>query len=265
LAEKLRLYGLTDFRPRASSASDKSIKQDGKNMPRKVLLKLSGEALQNKGKKGIDPCAIKKIAKEIALAYNPKKTQIAIVIGGGNIWRGGRDGGAGIHRTTSDYIGMLATIINAMALQASLEDLKIPTRMQTAIDISRLAEPFIRRRAVRHLEKGRIVIFAGGTGNPYFTTDTAAALRASEINADILLKATQVDGVYTDDPKKNPKAKPLKKLSFKQAISKNLKFMDSAALGLCFENDIPIGVFSLHKPGNIKNAILKNQVGTIIN
>lgn len=234
-------------------------------MVKTVLLKLSGEALRSKSGKGIDPAELKKIAGEIALAYNPKKVCIAIVVGGGNIWRGGRDAGKTIPRTTSDYMGMFATIINAMAMQASLEKLSIPTRMQTAIEVSQIAEPFIRRRAVRHLEKGRIVIFAGGTGNPYFTTDTAAALRASEINAGILLKATHVDGVYTDDPKKNPNAKPIKKLSFNQAVRKNLKFMDTAALGLCRENNIPIGVFNLHKSGNIKNAILKNKVATIIN
>lgn len=233
-------------------------------MPKTVLLKLSGEALQNKDSKGIDPQALKKIAGEISLAYKPSKVRVAVVVGGGNIWRGGRQEVEAIHRTTSDYIGMLATIINAMALQASLENLNIPTRMQTAIEISQIAEPFIRRKAIRHLEKGRIVIFAGGTGNPYFTTDTAAALRASEINASFLLKATQVEGVYTSDPKKNPKAKPIKKLSFKEAIRRGLKFMDSAALGLCYENNIPIGVFNLHKPGNIKRAILAGQVGTII-
>jgi uridylate kinase len=233
-------------------------------MPKTVLLKLSGESLQSKSKKGIDPAALKKIAREISLAYNPKKVRIAVVVGGGNIWRGGRGQGTTIPRTTSDYMGMLATIINAMALQTSLENMGIPTRIQTAIEVSQIAEPFIRRRAIRHLEKGRIVIFAGGTGNPYFTTDTAAALRASEINASMLLKATQVEGVYTDDPNKNPKAKPIKQLSFKQAISKNLKFMDSAALGLCFENNIPIGVFSLHKSENIKRAILSEKVATII-
>jgi uridylate kinase len=233
-------------------------------MSKTILLKLSGEALQNKTDKGISSLALDKIAREIALAYNPKKVRIAIVVGGGNIWRGGRDAGKTIPRTTSDYMGMLATIINAMAMQTALEKLNIPTRMQTAIEISQIAEPFIRRRAVRHLEKGRIVIFAGGTGNPYFTTDTAAALRASEINASLLLKATQVDGVYTDDPKRNKRAKPIKKISFVQAIRKNLKFMDSAALGLCYENNIPIGVFNLHKPNSIKNAILSGKVATII-
>ncbi|OGR76268.1 MAG: UMP kinase [Elusimicrobia bacterium GWC2_64_44] len=232
-------------------------------MYKRVLLKLSGEALGTPGDcRSISPSSLTFIAKEIASGLK-KGTHLSIVIGGGNIWRGARDGRM-IDRVTSDNMGMLATIINAMALQSALEHEGVTTRVQTSIEISRVAEPFIRRRALRHLEKGRVVIFAGGTGNPYFTTDTAAALRAAEINADVIFKATQVDGVYTGDPKKDPKAKLIKDITYMEAISKGLKFMDASALTLCMENNIPILVFNLHTRGNIRRALAGEQTGTLI-
>ncbi|OGS11886.1 MAG: UMP kinase [Elusimicrobia bacterium RIFOXYA2_FULL_58_8] len=233
-------------------------------MYKRVLLKLSGEALGASGdSRSISPASLTYIAKEIAKGRR-KGTQLAIVVGGGNIWRGARDGHGMIDRVTSDNMGMLATIINAMALQSALEHEGVSTRVQTAIEISRLAEPFIRRRAMRHLEKDRVVIFAGGSGNPYFTTDTAAALRAAEINADVIFKATQVDGVYTGDPKKDPGARLIKDITYMSAISKGLKFMDASALTLCMENHIPILVFNLHKTGNIRKAMAGEKVGTVI-
>lgn len=232
-------------------------------MYKRVLLKLSGEALGTPGDcRSISSPSLTYIAKEIASGLK-KGIYLSIVIGGGNIWRGARDGRM-IDRVTSDNMGMLATIINAMALQSALEHEGVSTRVQTSIEISRLAEPFIRRRAMRHLEKGRVVIFAGGTGNPYFTTDTAAALRAAEINADVIFKATQVDGVYTGDPKKDPKAKLIKDITYMEAISKGLKFMDASALTLCMENNIPILVFNLHTPGNIRKALSGQRTGTLI-
>lgn len=232
-------------------------------MYKRVLLKLSGEALGTPGdSRSISSPSLTYIAKEIASGLR-KGTHLAIVIGGGNIWRGARDGRM-IDRVTSDNMGMLATVINAMALQSALENEGVSTRVQTSITISQLAEPFIRRRALRHLEKGRVVIFAGGTGNPYFTTDTAAALRAAEINADVIFKATQVDGVYTGDPKKDPKAKLIKDITYMSAISKGLKFMDASALTLCMENHIPILVFDLHRSGNIRKALSGQKLGTLI-
>jgi len=233
-------------------------------MYKRVLLKLSGEALGAPGdSRSINPPSLTYIAKETAKGVR-KGVSLAIVIGGGNIWRGARDGHGMIDRVTSDNMGMLATIINAMALQSALEHEGVSTRVQTSIEISRLAEPFIRRRAMRHLEKGRVVIFAGGTGNPYFTTDTAAALRAAEVNADVIFKATQVDGVYTGDPKKDPRAKLIKDITYMAAISKGLKFMGASALTLCMENNIPILVFDLHVPGNIRKALSGEKVGTLI-
>lgn len=232
---------------------------------KRILLKLSGEALSmfSDERKSITPEALNYIAGEIKSAYDGKN-QIAIVVGGGNIWRGAKDGHGKIDRVTSDNMGMLATVINAMSIQSALENLGINTRVQTAIEISRIAEPFIRRRAIRHLEKGRIVIFAGGTGNPYFTTDTAAALRAAEINANLIIKATQVDGVYTADPKKDSMAKLIREISYIDAIKQGLKFMDASALTLCMENHIPIRVLNLHKKGNISRAIKGEKVGTLI-
>ena len=230
---------------------------------KRVLLKLSGEALRGPETYGIHPASLTHIAKEIQKAHR-KRLQLAVVIGGGNIWRGAGDHGRAIDRVTADNMGMLATIINALALQDALDHLKVPTRVQTSIEISKLAEPFIRRRAIRHLEKGRVVIFAGGTGNPYFTTDTTAALRAVEIGAEILLKATKVDGVYTDDPQKNPRAKLLKQLTFMEAIRKRLKIMDTSALSLCMDNNVPVQVFSLASNGNIAKAAAGQKVGTLI-
>lgn len=232
-------------------------------MPKRILLKLSGEALAAEKTRGLTPVCLKNIALEIKSAL-ATKCQLAIVIGGDNIWRGVRDGGGIIDRINSDNMGMLATIINALALQSALEEINVPTRVMTAINIDKLAEPFIRRRAIRHLEKGRVVIFAGGTGSPFFTTDTGAALRASEIKADFLLKATQVDGVYDSDPRKNPKAKLIKKITYADAIKKGLEFMDTAALALCLENKLPLKVFNLHKKGNIKLAVSGKDIGTTI-
>ncbi len=231
---------------------------------KRVLLKLSGEALITEGNRGINPQALKEIATELAEAYKQSNCELSIVIGGGNVWRGVRDGGGVIDRVNSDSMGMLATVINAIALQSAIEEAGVPTRVLTSINIYQLAEPFVRRKALRHLEKGRIVIFAGGTGNPFFTTDSAAALRASEINADVLLKATQVDGVYDSDPRKNPDAKLINKITYAEAISKQLQFMDTAALALCLENKVPVQVFNLHKKGNIQKALCGEEVGTVI-
>ena len=230
---------------------------------KRVLLKISGEAFRGPERYGIDADSVHAMAKEISTAINPK-IQLAIVVGAGNIWRGTSNQAEGIDRVTADYMGMIATLLNAMALQDALEKMGIPTRVQSAIEISKLAEPYIRRRAVRHLEKGRIVIFAGGTGNPYFSTDTTAALRAVEIDADVLLKGTQVDGVYTADPRKDPKAKRLKELTAMDAISKRLRVMDTTAFSLCMDNKLPIIVFNLYKSGNIRRLIAGESVGTLI-
>ena len=231
---------------------------------KRVLLKLSGEALINEGHRGINPQALKEIAEEIADAYRCGNCELTIVLGGGNIWRGVRDGGGVIDRVNSDNMGMLATVINALALQSALEEAGAPTRVLTSINIYQLAEPFVRRKALRHLEKGRIVIFAGGTGNPFFTTDSAAALRASEINADVLLKATQVDGVYDSDPRKNPDAKKYDTLSFHDVLEKELGVIDSQAASICMENEIPLLVFSLSEPENMVRAIFGEVIGTTI-
>lgn len=212
---------------------------------------------------GIEPETVSYIASEIE---NAKKqgVEIAIVIGGGNIFRGMEASTKGMDRATADYMGMLATIINALALQNALEKLRVPTRVQSAIEMREIAEPYIRRRALRHLEKGRIVIFAAGTGNPFFTTDTAAALRAIEIGADIILKATKVDGVYSQDPIKDPHAKRYDTISYMEVLEKGLNVMDTTAISLCMDNDIPIMVFNLKGRGNIKNAISGKKVGTLV-
>jgi len=230
---------------------------------RRVILKMSGEVLTGTHRYGIDPKVMKYFAREIRDAYS-LGVQIAIVVGGGNIWRGISPFAQEVDRVTADYMGMLATIINGLALQDSLEEIGIPTRVQTAIEIAKLAEPFIRRRAIRHLEKKRIVIFAGGTGNPYFTTDTASALRAVEIGAEIILKGTKVDGVYDKDPIKYKNAKKFDSLTFMEAINRQLKVVDATALSLCWENKIPILVFNMNKPGQIKRIIRGEQIGTII-
>ncbi len=230
---------------------------------KRVLLKLSGEALMGDRGYGIDPETVNYIADEI---YNARKlgAEIAIVIGGGNIFRGMEASTKGMERATADYMGMLATVINALALQNALEKLNIPTRVQSAIEMREIAEPYIRRRALRHLEKGRIVIFAAGTGNPFFTTDTAAALRAIEIGAEIILKATKVDGVYSADPVKDPHAKKYDTISYIDVLKKGLSVMDTTAITLCMDNDIPIMVFNLRGKGNIQNAISGKKVGTLV-
>lgn len=230
---------------------------------KRILLKLSGEALGGKQGFGICPETVAGMARQIA-ELRDLGVQVVIVVGGGNIFRGLEGEGAGIDRVTGDYMGMLATIINALALQNSLEHLKVETRVQTAIEMSEVAEPFIRRRAMRHLEKGRVVIFGGGTGNPYFSTDTAAALRANEIGADIILKATRVDGIYDSDPEKNPKAKRFREISYLDCLQKQLRVMDSTAFSLCLDNKMPIVVFDLFKPHNLRNVVLGKKVGTLV-
>ena len=237
-----------------------------KNKPafKRVLLKISGEALAgpHQGHR-IDETVVRSIAGAI---YEVSKSgvELALVIGGGNIYRGADGERMGMDRVSSDYMGMLATLINALAFQNALEKLGANTRVQSAIEMSKVAEPYIRRKALRHLEKGRIVIFAAGTGNPYFTTDTAAALRAIEIGADCILKATNVDGIYSADPKKDPKAVRFKNLTYIEAINRRLKVMDTTALSLCMDNKLPIIVFDLHRPGNIRRVIMGEPIGTTV-
>jgi len=228
---------------------------------KKIMLKLSGEALSGENGYGIDFNVAKRIAMEIKDLVD-MGIAVGAVVGGGNIWRG--RSGEGMDRTTADYMGMMATCINALALQDSLESLGVNTRVQTAIEMREIAEPFIRRKAMRHLEKGRVVIFAAGTGNPYFSTDTAAALRAAEIEADVILLAKKVDGVYDKDPHKFDDAKKYDSLSYIQVLKEGLQVMDSTATSLCMDNNIPIIVFGLDAPGNIKKAILGEKVGTLV-
>jgi uridylate kinase len=230
---------------------------------KKVLLKLGGEALCGENGFGINPEVLRKLATEIKEAKEILNVQIAIVLGGGNIFRGSF--AKGMDRVSADYMGMLATVINALALQDALEKQGVFTRVQTAIEMQKLAEPYIRRRAIRHLEKGRLVIFAGGTGNPYFTTDTAAALRAIEIGAEVVLKGTKVEGVFNADPKKNKKVVKYQHISYMNFIKKRLKVMDTTAVSLCMENNIPIIVFNLNKKGNIIKAICGEHIGTVVN
>ena len=228
---------------------------------KRILLKLSGETLMGKQDFGIDPEMVGSIAAEIREVAS-FGVQIGVVIGGGNIFRGMAASEKGMDRVSADYMGMLATVINGLALQSALEGEGVPTRVQTAIEMREVAEPFIQRRAIRHLEKGRVVIFAAGTGNPYFTTDTAATLRAVEIKADILLKATKVDGVYDKDPLQNKNAVMYKKVSYTDVLTKNLKVMDAAAISLCRDNELPLIVFNLQKAGNIKRVVCGEKVGT---
>jgi uridylate kinase len=228
---------------------------------RRVLLKLSGEALAGELGMGYDPATLRSIAAQVR-STRALKTQLGIVIGGGNLFRGSVASGIGLDRVTGDYMGMLATVMNSLALQDALEQEGIQTRVQTAIEMQKLAEPFIRRRAIRHLEKGRVVIFAAGTGNPYFSTDTAAVLRAVEIGADAILKATQVDGIYDSDPHKNPQARLFKHLSYREVYERRLKVMDTTAITLCEENHLPILVFNLHRNGNIRRALAGQTIGT---
>lgn len=239
------------------------MKKEGKAKYHRVLLKLSGEALMGEQGFGVDPRTAERIAKEIEEIHN-MGVQVAATVGGGNIIRGISVSAAGLDRVSGDYMGMLATVINALALQDALEKRGVFTRVQSAIEMGKVAEPYIRRRAIRHLEKRRVVIFAAGTGNPYFSTDTAAALRAIEIGAEIILKATKVDGIYDADPVQKPTAKLLKRLTYLQVLEKGLRVMDTTAIALCMENKLPIVVFNLLHHGNIKNVILGRDVGSII-
>jgi len=228
---------------------------------RRILLKLSGEALGGEGGNGICPEALRSMAEQVR-EVRELGVEVLIVVGGGNIFRGLPGSQKGIERATGDYMGMLATIINSLALQDALEKMGVPTRVQSAITVAQVAEPFIRRRAIRHMEKGRVVIFAGGTGNPYFSTDTAAALRANETGAEVLLKATKVDGIYDCDPKRNPKARRYSEITYLDALKQQLKVMDAAAFSLCMENRMPIIVFNFFKPHNLRRVVLGERVGT---
>jgi uridylate kinase len=229
----------------------------------RILLKLSGEALGGPTGLNICPQAVAGMAEQIREVRN-LGVQVVIVVGGGNIFRGLSGSKRGIERATGDYMGMLATIINGLALQDALEKIGVPTRVQSAISMAQVAEPFIRRRAVRHLEKNRVVIFGGGTGNPFFSTDTAAALRANEIGAEVVLKATKVDGIYDRDPKKNSKAKRYSQIRYTEALRKQLKVMDSTAFSLCMDNKMPIIVFDLFRPHNLKRVVMGEKVGTLV-
>jgi len=229
----------------------------------RVLLKLSGEALMGEQQFGIDPAVTTQIGKEIA-EIQSLGIQTAIVIGGGNLFRGLAASAKGMDRATADYMGMLATVINGLALQDALEHVGVPTRVVTAIEMRAVAEPFIRRRAIRHMEKGRVVVFAAGTGNPYFTTDTAAALRAMEMKADVILKGTKVDGIYTADPMLHPEATKFESISYINVLERGLKVMDATAISLCMDNKLPIVVFALRTPGNLRRAVLGETVGTTV-
>jgi uridylate kinase len=236
----------------------------GKRKFRRVLLKLSGEALREPGSTdNISPPIVEDIAAQIKAAHQTG-LEIALVVGGGNFWRGVTASNRGMERATADYMGMLATVMNALAVQSMLEAMDVPTRVQSAIKMDNVAEPFIRRVAMRHLELGRVVIFAAGTGNPFFSTDTTAALRASEIGADAVLKATKVDGIYDSDPKKNPNAVRFEHISFLDALTKQLKVMDAAAFSLCSENNMPIVVFSMEEPDNVRKALIGEPIGTVV-
>jgi uridylate kinase len=230
---------------------------------RRILLKLSGEALMGEQAYGIDPAVAARIAKDIA-EIQQLGVETAVVIGGGNIFRGVAASARGMDRATGDYMGMLATVINALALQDALEQAGVLTRVVTAIEMRAVAEPFIRRRAIRHLEKGRVVVFAAGTGNPYFTTDTAAALRAMEIKADVIFKATKVDGIYTADPMVHPEATRFDSISYLQVLEQGLKVMDATAITLCMDNKLPIVVFNLRTAGNLRRAIMGEAVGSLV-
>jgi uridylate kinase len=231
---------------------------------KRVILKLSGEALREPGSQdNISPEIVEGIANQIKAAHQTG-LEIAIVVGGGNFWRGAAAAGRGMDRATADYVGMLATVMNALAVQSMLEAVGVPSRVQTAIEMKNVAESFIRRLAIRHLEKGRVVIFGGGTGNPFFTTDTTAALRASEIGADIIFKATNVDGVYNKDPRTHNDAERYETLTYNDALSQNLKVMDGTAFTLCQDNNIPIVVFDMNEEGNIRKALTGEDLGTIV-
>ncbi|MEJ7766596.1 MAG: UMP kinase [Chitinophagaceae bacterium] len=230
---------------------------------KRILLKLSGESLMGDKNFGLDSAVISKYAKEIKSVIE-SGVEVAIVIGGGNIYRGMNEAETGIERAHGDYMGMLATVINGMAVQAGLEKAGVYTRLQSAIKMEQIAEPYIRRRAMRHLEKGRVVIFGAGTGNPYFTTDTAGSLRAIEIKAEVILKGTRVDGIYTADPEKDPTATKYEQITFAECIASNLKVMDMTAFTLCMENKLPIIVFDMNKPGNLLKVVMGENVGTLV-
>lgn len=229
----------------------------------RILLKLSGEALMGEKPFGIDPIVLKSFASEIAEVYH-MGVQIGIVIGGGNIFRGIQSAAHGIHKVAGDQMGMLATVINSIAFQNSLEELGVQTRLQSAIKMEQIAEPMIRRKAIRHLEKNRVVLFGAGTGNPYFTTDTAAVLRAIEIEAEVIIKGTRVDGVYDSDPEKNPEAKRFNTITYRDVLEKNLRVMDHTAITLCQENSLPIQVFDINTKGNLKRLLSGDDIGTIV-
>jgi len=234
---------------------------------KRVVLKLSGEAFAStSSEETIDGAAVERIATEVAEVRRELGTEVAVVVGGGNIWRGATGAGAGMDRATADYMGMLATVVNALALQDALERQGQPTRVQSAIQMEQIAEPYIRRRAMRHLEKGRVVVFAAGMGNPFFTTDTPAALRAVEIEAEVLLKGTHggVDGVYDDDPRRNPKAVKFEEITFMEVIARQLNVMDHTAITFCMDNDLPICVFDVMTKGNIRRAVMGDALGTIV-
>ncbi len=230
---------------------------------KRIVLKLTGESMSGGKKEGLDYAAIRNIASEIK-EVRAMGVDVAIIIGGGNILRGTAAAEAGVDRVTADYMGMLATIINGLALQSELEQMGVATRMQTAMSIAQVAEPFVRRRAIRHLEKGRVLIFAGGTGNPYFTTDTAASLRAMEVGAEVILKATKVDGVYTADPMKDKSAKKYTELTFMDVLKNGINIMDASAISMCMDNKVPIIVFNLFEKGNIKRVLAGERIGTIV-
>ncbi len=230
---------------------------------KRILLKLSGESLMGENNFGLDPDVIAHYARDIKI-ISQLGVQVAVVIGGGNIYRGMNEAETGIERAHGDYMGMLATVINGMALQAGLEKVGVFTRLQSAIKMEQIAEPYIRRRAIRHLEKGRVVIFGAGTGNPYFTTDTAGSLRAIEIKADVILKGTRVDGIYTADPEKDPKATKYQTITFQECLTKNLRVMDMTAFTLCMENNLPIVVFDMNKPDNLRRVVTGDNVGTLV-
>ena len=242
--------------------SSRSSKSKSKNKYKRIVLKLSGEVLSD-GTESISASHTRGIARQVK-EIQALGVQVALVIGGGNIWRGLTKQHEGMDRTTADYMGMMATVINGLALQDALESEGVLTRVQTAIEMKSVAEPFIRRRAVRHFEKGRVVIFVAGTGNPYFSTDSAAALRASEVGADVILKATKVDGVYDSDPKKNPEAKRFTVIDYSDALQRRLKVMDSAAFSICMDNNVPIIVFDVFKKGNLKKVVQGGKVGTLV-
>ena len=239
------------------------MKTNPKPVFQRILLKLSGEAMVGDLEYGISPAVVQTVAQEVK-EVRSLGVEVAIVIGGGNIYRGVAASAGGMDRTSADHMGMLATVINSLALQDALEKMGIFTRVMSAIEMNQVAEPYIRRRAVRHLEKGRVVIFAGGTGNPFFTTDTAAALRAMEVKAEVILKATKVDGVYDHDPMIHTKAKKFEKLSYIEVLNLGLKIMDAAAISLCMDNDLPIIVFNLTRKGNITRVLMGQKIGTII-